>query len=341
METIKSYCTPDKTYICSFSGGKDSVATYLYLTEVMGFKNVFGLFADTGWEHESTYEYIDSLIAKGWKICKIQGSTAQLNTRNKTFDHDPLTMMSLSIAKTRFPSTMARFCTTELKLKPILAAYQKMLNGESDLPFFNTGAELPDLKDKEVVMVTGVRADESPKRAKMSDFIYDEFFSIHKWMPIFRWTVEEVFAIHGEYGIKVNPLYQKGSRRVGCYPCIMTNKDELNAIARHNPETFDKVRAAEMHLGEVKGTGESTFWAADTTAQKYRSHKTIAKDGTTHYVPTAYDVKDWALGIQPLHKDQMLLFADFDDTFNIDSPVCESAYGLCEVAMKENIKFNN
>ena len=31
--TQKEYCTNDKTYICSFSGGKDSVATYLYLTK--------------------------------------------------------------------------------------------------------------------------------------------------------------------------------------------------------------------------------------------------------------------------------------------------------------------
>ena len=120
----------------------------------------------------------------------------------------------------------------------------------------------------------------------------------------------------------------------------MNNKDELNAIARHHPETFDKVRDAERAVGEVKNTDESTFWAADTTAQKYRSHKTTSKDGSVHYVPNAYDVRDWALGRQPLHEDQLLLFADFDETFNVDSPVCESAYGLCEVAMAEGVSFN-
>ncbi|MGB1270474.1 MAG: phosphoadenosine phosphosulfate reductase family protein [Endozoicomonas sp.] len=332
VETSKNYCSPDKTYICSFSGGKDSVATYLYLTKDLGLPNVFGIFADTGWEDESTYEYIDTLIEQGWKICKIQGSTAQLNTKNKDFGHRPLTMVELVKIKGRFPSAMARFCTTELKLKPVLYAYQQMFTGKSSKPFFNNGCELPDLRNTEAVMVTGVRAEESPKRAKMSEFHYDDFFDIYKWMPIHKWSIEEVFAIHGKYNIKVNPLYKKGSLRVGCYPCIMTNKVELNAIARHKPETFDKVYDAEKETG-------STFWTAEDTPKKFRRQKSINKNGKEISLPNAYDIKDWALGVDPIHEDQLLLFANFDDTFNIDSPVCESAYGLCEVAMKEGVEL--
>jgi 3'-phosphoadenosine 5'-phosphosulfate sulfotransferase (PAPS reductase)/FAD synthetase len=341
--TVEEYCTPDKTYICSFSGGKDSVATYLYLTRELRLPKVFGLFADTGWEDEMTYRYVDDLIKNhGFKICKVQGSTAQLSKKGKYGD-DPLTMVKLSQIKGRFPSTMARFCTTELKLRPILAAYEFMLKGSTDLPFFNNGTELPDLTGEEVVMVTGVRGEESPKRAKMSPFIFDDFFNIYKWMPIHAWKVPEVFGIHHKYGIKVNPLYLKGAARVGCYPCIMCTKDELNSMARQHPEVFDKVRKVEIELNQLKEEngkeGTSTFWANDKTSTKHRSMKTEAADGSIHYVPTALDVRDWALGVDPIHEDQGLLFEDFDDTFNIEAPVCESQYGLCEVAMKEKINF--
>ena len=331
--TQKEYCTNDKTYICSFSGGKDSVATYLYLTKELGLKNVFGIFADTGWEHESTYQYIDSLIEQGWKICKVQGSTSQLSTRNKDYGDKPLSMVELVKIKGRFPSAMARFCTTELKLKPVLYAFEKMFKGKSSKKFINKGVELPDLRGIEAVMVTGVRAEESKGRAFMVPFIFDDFFKIYKWMPIHKWSVQEVFDIHNKYGIKVNPLYKKGSLRVGCYPCIMTNKQELNAIARHNPETFEKVFQAEKDTG-------STFWTAEDAPKKYRRQKSTNKKGKTVYLPNAMDIKDWALGVDPIHEDQLLLFADFDDTFNIESPVCESSYGLCEVAMKEKMEFS-
>jgi 3'-phosphoadenosine 5'-phosphosulfate sulfotransferase (PAPS reductase)/FAD synthetase len=330
--TAEQYCTPEKTYICSFSGGKDSVATYLYLTKELGLPNVFGIFADTGWEDESTYQYIDDLISLGFKICKVQGSTAQLSTKNRDFGNKPLTMVEMVKVKGRFPSAMARFCTTELKLKPVLYAFEKMFTGESSKPFFNNGVELPSLNGVDAIMVTGVRAEESPKRAAMADFIYDDFFKVYKWMPIHKWTVPEVFAIHSKYGIKVNPLYRKGSLRVGCYPCIMTNKTELNAIARHSPETFDKVLKAEQDTG-------STFWTAEDTPKKYRRQTATNKSGKEVKLPNAHDIRDWALGVDPIHEDQLLLFADFDDTFNIEAPVCESQYGLCEVAMKEGIEL--
>ena len=59
-------------FICSFSGGKDSVSLYLELTEEYGLKDkVLALFADTGWEHEITYKYVESLKARGWNIKKI------------------------------------------------------------------------------------------------------------------------------------------------------------------------------------------------------------------------------------------------------------------------------
>lgn len=44
-------------YVVSLSGGKDSAATLLVALELHGRENVRAVFADTGNEHEATYEY--------------------------------------------------------------------------------------------------------------------------------------------------------------------------------------------------------------------------------------------------------------------------------------------
>ncbi|MFP3757983.1 phosphoadenosine phosphosulfate reductase family protein, partial [Cupriavidus sp. SIMBA_020] len=43
--------------VVSLSGGKDSTATLLVALEQHGAENVRAVFADTGNEHEETYEY--------------------------------------------------------------------------------------------------------------------------------------------------------------------------------------------------------------------------------------------------------------------------------------------
>lgn len=45
-------------HVVSISGGKDSTATLLIALELHGHENVRAIFADTGNEHEQTYEYV-------------------------------------------------------------------------------------------------------------------------------------------------------------------------------------------------------------------------------------------------------------------------------------------
>jgi 3'-phosphoadenosine 5'-phosphosulfate sulfotransferase (PAPS reductase)/FAD synthetase len=48
-------------HLISISGGKDSTATLLHALETVPFENIKGVFADTGNEHEFTYQYVDYL----------------------------------------------------------------------------------------------------------------------------------------------------------------------------------------------------------------------------------------------------------------------------------------
>ena len=99
--------------VASISGGKDSAAMSLYLTE-LGIEHR-RVFMDTGWEHQATYDYLRGpLTDKLGPIEEIRG---------------PLTMVELIKKKGMFPSRRFRFCTTELKVKP-MASYLKTMEEE-------------------------------------------------------------------------------------------------------------------------------------------------------------------------------------------------------------------
>jgi hypothetical protein len=64
---------PGLRYIVTFSGGKDSVATWLYLTRELLLPKVECIFSDTGHEADQTYEYLGLLEREhGLPIERIQ-----------------------------------------------------------------------------------------------------------------------------------------------------------------------------------------------------------------------------------------------------------------------------
>ena len=272
-------------HIISVSGGKDSTALYLLAMERgRPFKAVF---ADTGNEHEATYDFVRSLPKKtgGPKIQWVKADfTADFERKRKFIaDKWPLDgvpaskikralqlfhptgnpFLDLCMMKGRFPSTKARFCTEELKVKPI-----------------NEQVNWPILFDKRhVISWQGVRADESPARAllqrgqRLQVFKDEPLIStgrLYAYRPLLSWTIDDVWAMHRRHGLAPNPLYEQGMNRVGCMPCIMCRKSELREIALRFPAHIDRIEAWEALVSEVSKRGVSTFFAVcdDPTVQE-------------------------------------------------------------------------
>lgn len=119
--------------IVAFSGGKDSQACLIQAAQQYGSNKIEAVFCDTGWEHPDTYQHIH-------KVCEQIGVKLIILKSKYNF-------VSLAKYKKRFPSTNARFCTEELKIKPMID-YILSLNDNC-------------------IIIQGIRSDESKARAAM------------------------------------------------------------------------------------------------------------------------------------------------------------------------------
>ena len=201
--------------VASISGGKDSAAMSLYLTE-LGIDHD-RVFCDTGWEHPDTYAYLRGPLTE--KI----GPITELMPKKQ--------MVELVKSKGMFPSSFRRFCTQELKVFPLA----KYLNARMD-------------EGDDIVNAVGIRAAESESRAKMPAWEWQEGFDCEVWRPLLRWSEQDVIDIHKRHGLPPNPLYLRGAARVGCYPCIMSRKDEIRQVAEADPWRINQIRRLEEEV---------------------------------------------------------------------------------------------
>lgn len=292
----------DQLNVVSFSGGKDSTALILWASEnLTEFQTVF---MDTGYEHPLTYSYVDyiDVTLLGGKLIRLKSA------KYEGFE-------DLVLQRGRVPSAKARFCTQELKIFPILRY-------------------LDSIRDKyEIHNYVGIRAEESPARAKMPEVNFDlDFLGTWIHRPLLSWSAADVFKKLKEHSIEPNPLYKLGMKRVGCKVCIFSNLQDMKQIIKHFPETIDEIRRMEDQLGstyfppgyipaqycsrsetktitETVDVEETVFTEAET--------KTVTRTVTSHY-PTVDDVVAYVMS----DKDQLQLF---------DEPTsCVSHYRLCE-----------
>jgi 3'-phosphoadenosine 5'-phosphosulfate sulfotransferase (PAPS reductase)/FAD synthetase len=310
--------------LVSVSGGKDSTATLLLALE-RRVDNLQCVFADTGNEHDLTYEYLYYL--EFWLRVRIQrvkaDFTKQLTRkREETLEkwrlegvaNDIIAQaeavlsptgnpyLDLCLWKGRFPSAARQFCTEELKIIPITDAVVWPLLQKYDW----------------VESWQGIRWDESPRRATYveREGIEPDATRVFAYRPILSWTATDVFDFHRKHLLQWNPLYELGMGRVGCMPCINSRKGELKNIGARFPEVIERIAEWERLVSLASKRQSATFFCAVMDP-------TVKRDEVIHHL--THGVNRMVKWSNTERGGRVQLIAT--DT---DPASCNSVYGLCE-----------
>lgn len=193
--------------VVPISGGKDSQACLELALKQFKPEEINGFFCDTGWEHKKTYEHV------AW-MENYYGVTIDI----AKFGH----VLDLCLKYGRFPGGGARFCTSELKIKPtkIYCRWLAQLQGSGFEVWY------------------GMHSSESSERARRyAGKVSEDLYYPHEIMPsnypqylgklgvMFRlpvvdWTEQQIIELLDG---REHPMYisRGGSRgRIGCNPCF-------------------------------------------------------------------------------------------------------------------------
>jgi 3'-phosphoadenosine 5'-phosphosulfate sulfotransferase (PAPS reductase)/FAD synthetase len=215
-------------HVLGISGGKDSSALAIHLRDRIPQMEYF--FCDTGSELPETYDFLLRLEAALGK------PIARLNAE-RNFDH------WLQVYQGALPSPQMRWCTKNLKIKPLEAW----------------------LGDDQAISYVAIRADENrlgyistkPNITTVFPFRDD---GIDK---------DGVMRILDESGVGL-PDYYEWRTRSGCYFCFFQRKHEWIGLADRHPDLFEKAVAYEdkIRYEQTAMQGRQYSWSQGETLQE-------------------------------------------------------------------------
>ena len=244
-------------HIVGFSGGIDSQTVAGLVLNKYDPNDVILLNSNAGGNEDPlTDEFVEwysthchpvirvhAVIADFWDtpgyLVKAQAKDTKIgrNLADIEDDQTVLTFSEMVRLKSRPPSRTNQFCTEILKLRP-----QRRWMAEH----FGVGGKF---EGQFYHRYTGVRRDESKKRADTPDQEWDTYFDCEVFHIIADWTKPSCFEFIKNRGEQINPLYKLGFNRVGCAPCINSGKEDIRNWNERRPAMIEKVREQERVTG--------------------------------------------------------------------------------------------
>lgn len=282
-------------HIVGFSGGIDSQACARWVLNRFPAEDVILMNSDAGGnEHPLTTAFVEEYSRTVHPVVCVSAIVADMwetpgYAEKRGFDGAaPLSFETMMAIKGCPPSRKQQFCTDHLKLAP----QRRWIRQQ-----FGVGGSYEGLA---YIRYKGVRREESPKRKDTPYVSWDSYFDCDTYAPLIDWPKTWCFESAKRHSESINPLYALGFDRVGCAPCINSNKADLVNWAARFPEMIDKVRGIEQR------TGLTFFMPADRNG---------IQNNVDEYIR-------WA---QTSHGGKHRLLPMMTEREG-----CESKYGLCE-----------
>ena len=228
---IKKLIENGALFICNDSAGKDSQAMKIYLKSIIPKGQLIIIHAhlpEVEWE--GNLEHIKK-YADCHPVVEVKANKTFFQMVENRFKNRP--------EVPSWPSASTRQCTSDLKRGPI----QKFINNYSLKNGF-----------KEVVNCIGLRAEESPGRAKKIPFQLKSINSCkhrtqYEWLPIHDWLIGKVLETVELAGEKLHYAYGLGMTRLSCKFCIMSSEHDLRIAGNNDPNLSQKYINLEEWTG--------------------------------------------------------------------------------------------
>jgi len=299
-------------HIVSLSGGKDSSALAIYLNDRAKWRKHLGrksetregykpyslpeipsesinyeyVFCDTDKELPETYAFLDKLeTVLNQKIIRLNDG--------KGFDY------YLDKYKGFLPSPRARWCTTDLKIKP----FERFIGDDQAFSYIGIRAD----ENREGYIVTSKKNITPIYPFKEDGIVYDD-----------------VLKILNDSGVGY-PEYYKWRTRSGCYFCFFQRRLEWVGLLENHPHLFEKAKAYEKEADQTGEGHRGYTWASTESLAKLEAPERI------------YQIKTRAKKLAErarLKNAQRSLFEllpeDFDTLTDDKHDEMESACLICE-----------
>lgn len=269
--------------ILFFSGGKDSIASYLYLIEngvhpskiEIHHHLVDGREGSVLFDWPVTESYckafakaFGSKYYASWKMGGLEREMLRENqlTAPIAFEREDGTI-SVSGGERGELSTRLKFPQTVANLQTRwCSAYGKIDVGSRVLT-----KELRFLEGKTLV-ITGERAEESSSRANYKTFEPHRADNrngkrikryIDHFRPVHGWSEQQVWEIIARHKVNPHPSYKIGFGRVSCMNCIFESPNQRATVRKYMPVSFLQVAGYEQQFGVTIARKETVNQVAD------------------------------------------------------------------------------
>lgn len=156
-----------------------------------------------------------------------------------------------------WPSSTARYCTSDHKRGQVQKIFTRLAkeSQKANPETFRKSARAKTGREVRILSCMGIRAQESPARAKKTAFETNKkatgsglVKAVDNWLPIFDWSEDQVWKTINESGVKAHYAYKLGMPRLSCCFCIFAPKAALVVAGQHNPELLDEYVAVEKRI---------------------------------------------------------------------------------------------
>lgn len=303
----------DRFYV-AFSGGKDSIALVLHLLDEGVPREKIELhhhlidgrsesFMD--WPITESYclafaAYFGLKIYMSYREGGIEREMLRENARTApvSFESEDGTLKTMGgsrgelTTRRKFPqqsgNMLVRWCSGCLKTD----VASRMLCNE------------PRFAGSRTLVLTGERAEESPKRAVYAKFEPHRNDKRHSpkllrhidvYRAVLDWPESKVWEIMERYKVRPHPAYQLGFGRCSCRTCIFSDKDQWATVKFYFPPAFKKVATYENEFGVTIHRSSRTVDELAAIGVPYHCNEELVAlaQSTEYTLPILWE--DWQL----------------------------------------------